>query len=408
LFVSQIAFFAKATDDAVASANRARAGVGAGGRASGTAWSVFLVDRAFHERFRLNLNGAFTGFNAFAGFRTDITFFAGAAVSADHRANWVRVLARTIATFAFTVFFVVPSALRNFWWISEEHVRLSSSFAGTGFYAGTLSVSQITFFAEASNNAVAGANRARVWVRAGGRASGTAWMEFLVGRAFLERFRLNLSGAFTGFNAFAGFRTDMSFFAGATGNADPRAHWVRVLARTIASFALTEFFVVPSAHFRWHSDGIFWSDTAVGRCDANALFVFQIAGFAEAANYALHGADIARMGIGAGGGASGATRHEDFVVFALRNFRWIGEEHVRLSSSFAGTGFYAGTLSVSQITFLAEATDDTVAGADRARVWVRAGGRTSGTAWLEHFVGWALGSGLGYLHGEFVDWCLAF
>jgi hypothetical protein len=272
-----------------------------------------------------------------------------------------------------------------------------------------LIISQITFFAEASNDAVLGADWARVWVGAGGRASGTAWFEFLVGRAFRDhkRFGLNLSGAFTGFNALAGFRTKKTLFAGAAGNADPRAKRVRVLARTIATFALTEFLVV-AADFRWHWNGVFWFGTAVGSRDANALVVLQITGFAEAANFALFGANIAWMGIGAGGGASGATRHEDFVVFALRNFRWIGEEHVRLSSSIAFTGFNADTLSVSQISFLAEASNDAVLGADWTRVGVSAGGGTSGATGHEYFIVWALRSGLGDLHREFVDWSLAF
>lgn len=49
LIVSQKAFFAEATDDAVASADRARMGFSAGGRAGGTTWHEKFVGRAFRD-----------------------------------------------------------------------------------------------------------------------------------------------------------------------------------------------------------------------------------------------------------------------------------------------------------------------------------------------------------------------
>lgn len=216
----------------------------------------------------------------------------------------------------------------------QDHVGWSNAVGNSD--ADALIISQITFFAEATDDAVASADRARMGVGAGGRAGSTAWHENLVGWAFRdwwehhERFRLSLSSALTGFNAFASFRSDKTLFAGTAGNANTGAHWIRVLARAIASFALTVFFIV-AAELWWHGDGIFWADTAIHRCDANALFVLQITGFAEAADDAVLGAHGARMGIRAGGGACGAAWHEEFVFFALRNFWWVGEEHVRLS-----------------------------------------------------------------------------
>lgn len=185
----------------------------------------------------------------------------------------------------------------------------------------------------------------------------------------------------------------MTLFAGAAWNANTGAKGIRVLAGAIATFALTVFFIVAT-DWCWHGDGIFWADTAVHGFDANAMFVFQVTGFAEAADDAVLGAHIAGMGFRAGGSACGAAWHEDFVFFALRNFWWVSEEHVRLSS-IAFTGGHADTVGVSQHTFLAEASNDAVLGADWARVGVGAGGGASGATWVEYFVVGAFRSGMG-------------
>lgn len=217
----------------------------------------------------------------------------------------------------------------------------------------------------------------------------------------MERLRLDLSVAFTGFDALAGFRSQKAAFAGAAGNADARAQRVRVLARTVATFALTEFFVL-TAHARLDRDGVFGTSAAVLGGDARALFVLQEAGFAEAADDALFGAH-ARLRVLAGRRASGAARQEDLVFFAFRQFRRIGEEHVVLSS-IAFAGLDADALIVPQIALIAEASDHAVLGADRARVGVGAGGRASGAARFEVFVGRAFGSGVGFLHGNIMSW----
>lgn len=165
-------------------------------------------------------------------------------------------------------------------------------------------------------------------------------MEDLVVAAFRdwwehhERFRFRdrdtdfgHGSAFAGHDAFAGLGSEVSFFAGTALDADAWAHGVGVLAGAVASFALTEFFVL-AANLGWHWHGILGLDAAVLRPGAHALFVLQVAGLAEASGHTVLGADGARVGLGAGRGAGGAAGEEHFVVFALRHFRWVGEEHV--------------------------------------------------------------------------------
>lgn len=288
--------------------------------------------------------------------------------------------------------------------LSQDHGVHWSVAVGCS-HADALIVPHVAFFAEATDDAVASADGTGMGVGAGGRASGAARFEVLVERAawweHLERLRLDLSAAFAGFDALAGFRSQITAFAGAAGNADARAQRVRVLARTVATFALTEFFVL-AAHARLDRDGVFGASAAVLGGDARALNVLQETGFAEATDDALFGAH-ARFRVFAGRRASGAARQEDLVFFALRQFGWIGEEHVVLSS-VAFAGLDAGALTVSQITLIAEASDHAVLGADRARVRVGAGGSTRGAARVEVFVGRAFGSGVGFLHGNIVNW----
>lgn len=194
----------------------------------------------------------------------------------------------------------------------------------------------------------------------------------------------------------------MSFFAGAAGHADEGTDYDGLLASTIAAFALTVFFVVAADLWR-QCQGLGGGDTAANRRNAHAAFVFQVAGFAEASDDALKRADRARMGIGAGRGAGGTARHEDFVFFALRDLWWVGEEHGGLSG-LALVGRHAKAASVSQMSFLAEASDNAVLGADRAGVGVGAVRSASGAAGVELLVvgaSWDVVC-LGELHGDFV------
>jgi hypothetical protein len=181
--------------------------------------------------------------------------------------------------------------------------------------------------------------------------------------------------------------TEMSLLAGAARDADTRAQWVGFLASAVAAFALTVFFVF-AAGLADQRHG-FGDRNATGyRWYADALFVFQESGFAEASDDALFSAHRAWMGIGAGRGAGGAARHEKFVFFALRQFRWVGEEHGGLGG-FALKGWDAQTVRVSQMSLFAKASDDAVLGADRAWVGIGAGRGASRSARLEFFIGWA-------------------
>jgi len=199
----------------------------------------------------------------------------------------------------------------------------------------------------------------------------------------------------------------MTLFAGATGHADARAQRIRVLARTVATFALTEFFVL-GAHARSQLQADFGSsDAAVFGLDANTLVVLQVAGLAEAADDAVASADRAGMGVRAGGRASGAAGQEDFLFFAGGDFRWVGEELLGVLDGFALTSRHAQTLAISQKTFFAEASDDAVLGTDRARIGVGAGRGASGSAGVEFLVFRASRSGLRELHGDFVATGLA-
>jgi len=109
-----------------------------------------------------------------------MTFFASAAGNADTGAQWVGILAGTIASFASTVFFIFLTLLDRW----EHH---------------------------------------RFWFR--------NWWAFAFGNAF----------------SVVVF-SEITFFASATSDADTRAQGVGVLAGSIASFALTVFFIFTSAH----------------------------------------------------------------------------------------------------------------------------------------------------------------
>lgn len=238
-----------------------------------------------------------------------------------------------------------------------------------------------------------------------------AFTVFFVGFTFwdrwehLERLGLDLSRAFAGFNAFSVIITEMTFFAGAAGHADTRAHGIGVFTSTIASFALTVFFV-DAAHLRLDGHGFGRGHAARFRMNAHALFVFQESGLAETTDHAVLGAYGARVRVGAGGRARGSTTEEDFVFFALTNFWWVSEELHGWSVAFGGG--HACATGVTQMTFVTKASDDAILGAYGARVGIGAGWGASGAAGIEKFVIRAFGFGLRKLHGDFVVRCLAF
>jgi len=198
----------------------------------------------------------------------------------------------------------------------------------------------------------------------------------------------------------------MTFLASAAGNADTRAQRIGVLAGTIASFALTVFFVITT-HLSLDGHGFGRWHAASFRMNAHAVFVFQESGFAEATDDAIASALRAWVRVGAGGRAGGSASEEHFVFFALRKFWWISEK----LHSFMGIAFgwgHAYATSISQMTFITEASDDALLGTNRARIRIGAGGGASGAAWIEKFIVGAFWFGLRELHGDFVVMGLAF
>jgi len=286
------------------------------------------------------------------------------------------------------------------------------SFAVGGWDASAVGVLQESFLAEASDDALLGADWAGVGVGAGGWAGGTARVEDFVFTAFRGWWQHHERGvhwvdfrALLSQDAFAvGASAEMSWFAGAALDADARAQGVGVIAGAVAALALTEFFVV-AAHLRWQRHGFGGRNAAADRWHAHAVFVFQVAGFAEAADDALERAHLAGVRVGAGRGAGGSTRHKKFVFFALRDLRRVGEEHWA-GISIALGGWHAESAFVSQVAGLAEASDDAVLGADGARVGVGAGRGAGGAAGLEFFIVGALGSF--EVHGGLLGSGLAF
>jgi hypothetical protein len=179
----------------------------------------------------------------------------------------------------------------------------------------------------------------------------------------------------------------MSLFASAASNADAWAQWIGVLARSIASFALTVFFIV-AANLGCHGHDVFGFHAAVFRLNAHTVFVFQETRFAKATDDAIASADRARVRVGACRWAGGAAAKENFVFFALRNFRW-ESEHLDWFRCFAFASWHAHVIFISQKTSFAEASDDAVLGADWTWIGVGAGGVARRAARVEYFVVWA-------------------
>lgn len=174
--------------------------------------------------------------------------------------------------------------------------------------------------------------------------------------------------------------------AGAAWDADSRADGVGFCAGAIATFALAVFLVFAADALWWHGESFGSWNAALFRWNANALFVLQVSGFAEAANDALESADWAWMGIGAGRGAGRSAGHENLVFLALGDFWWVGEEHVHLGS-LALFGTHANTMGITHVTGFAEASNDALASARFVGgVGVGACGWASGSAGVEFLV----------------------
>jgi len=286
-------------------------------------------------------------------------------------------------------------------WKHHERFRLGAR-AGLDAFSGI--ITNVSGFASASGG-FANTRAQGVGIFAGAITAAAFLVDFVV-IAFRERwehherFRLNLSRAFAGFDTFSGLITEMTFFASAAGDANTGADRIGVLAGAVASFALTKFFVI-TAHLRRDGDHLGSWYAASFRMNAYALFVFQESRFAEATDDAIASADRARVRVGARGRASGSATFENFVFFALGNFRGISEElHGFVGIALAS--WHANAASVSQMSFFAEASDDAVLGANRAWIGIGAGGSASRAAWIEKFVVRAFWFGLRELHGDIV------
>ena len=265
---------------------------------------------------------------AVGGFNTDAlsifqeSFLAEASNDAVLGAYWARmgVGACGWACSSARMKNFISVAFRDWWKHLEilDRVGLRWAFDGGDAFT-TVVFSEKSLLASASGFA-------NTWAQGVGVLAGTiatfALTEFFVFLALVnwwehhQRFRLNF-WAFNLSNAFSGVITEMTFFAGAARDADTWAQGIWFLAGSIASFALTVFFII-TANFGCHGRGFGSWHAASFRMDADTIFVFQESGFAETTDDAVLGADRARVRVGASGWASGSAGEENFVFFALR------------------------------------------------------------------------------------------
>lgn len=221
-----------------------------------------------------------------------------------------------LATAFLNVEFAVTGAF-GFWFFFDHW-----SLAVGSWYADTLGISQIAFLTEASDDAVLGAHGAWMWVGAGGWAGRAAWTEHFVGWAFRDWWHhhhldgIGLRALFLWDAQSIWTSAQMSLLACTAWDANTWADWVGIIARAIASLALTEFFVLlADLWWQWHGHGG-WHTTFFGWY-TDTLVVLQETRFAEAANHALQSTSWAWMRISARGSARRSARQEDLVFFAL-------------------------------------------------------------------------------------------
>lgn len=321
--ISQKAFLAEAADHALARAPTLVASAGARGRASRAAGFEYFVGRAFRGFGHHGHNGGWyaqMGWHAFTVVVAHVALFATASRAAHFVADGQAVGATAVTGAASTEFFVFLALLRG-----QQHL-LGRDLIGhdggralVGGHTVAVGVSQHAGFAEATDDAVFRAHRARVRVVAGGVASGTARVEdFQFAALFFERVDDAGSEDGDGF-AFAGRNT-----------------------------------------------------VAVG--------VFQESLFAEASDDAVFGADRAGIRVGAGGVAGGTARVEFGVGTAF--FFDVGDgDRVGVDVAFLGADTFA--FGIFQEAFVTETADDALERTNRAGDWLGAGGHASRTAFCK-------------------------
>lgn len=193
--------------------------------------------------------------------------------------------------------------------------RFNWKFAVSGSNAHAVGVSQKTFLAEASNDAVLGANSAWVWVVACSWTSSSTGFEYFIVLADWWWHHHHVQAHFLAcfeFDAFASGITNVSLFASASWSADFRADWMWVIAGAIATLALAEFFIDAYANlwFNWHWGIAWWISEEIVNWGwswsfaflswyAGVHFISEETWFAETADDALTSANWTWMRIGA-------------------------------------------------------------------------------------------------------------
>jgi hypothetical protein len=256
-----------------------------------------------------------------------------------------------------------------------------------GWHAHSISMFQVSLFAEASNHAVLGADWARMWVVAGGWACSSAGFEYFIFLAnwwhhhqvecvdfwalfFLDAFTIGIA--------------NMALFASTSLDTDAWTDWVFVCACGIASLASTEFFIFTGAQWILHG----WN-TAFFGWNTFTIFLLQESWFAETSDDALPGANWAWMWVGAGWSTSGTAWHEDFIFFAL-HIRRESEQHLFV---LCLTVFrtYAFAFFIFHETRFTETAHDTLECTD-CWVWIGARRFTSGSTAFEFTIWTAIRS----------------
>jgi len=319
------------------------------GHAIQLATAILLADEHFaiaafgnrwehHERRRVDFRALFLRDTAAIGTTAYVSLLACATGDADTRTDGIGLVAGTIATFAWTEFFILAAHLR-----CNRYGVGGRSAAILGLHAHALFVLQEAGLAEAADNALFGAHGAGMRVGAGWSAGGAARQEDLVVLA-LTHFRwvgeehgflVSRGLAVFAFNALTSGVADVWMLADARGGAFGVLAFLRhlrvsvdherqrstacghAIQLTTAILFADEHFVIAAFRDRWEHHECFRSFALMSR-HADAKRVSQVSLLAEAADDAVLGAHIAWARVGAGRSASRTASLEFFIVRA----RW--------------------------------------------------------------------------------------